>query len=157
MPKRFRTKTVAIVAGITLALAGGGVAFAYWTSTGSGTGSATTGQSAAFTIVADTPVGTIAPGSPGQMVGFTVTNPGPGVQRLAAVNVAIAGPTGTPWVPPTGCLLADYTASITTAPTPGTIAVNGTRTGTATVSLANTGVNQDACQNATVPLYFTAS
>jgi hypothetical protein len=35
--------------------------------------------------------------------------------------------------------------------------VNGTRAGTATVTLANTGVNQDACQGQTVPLYFTTT
>ena len=50
-------------------------------------------------------------------MGFTVRNPGPGIQSLGAVNVAIAGPTGVAWVPPTDCLLADYTATITTAPT----------------------------------------
>jgi hypothetical protein len=157
MPKRFRTKTVAIAAGITMTVAGSGIAFAYWTSTGSGTGSATTGTSVAFTVAADAPVGVISPGGAGQTVIFTVTNPGPGIQSLAAVNVTIAGPTGTTWVPPTGCLLADYTAAITTAPTFGAIAVGGSRSGTATVTLANTGVNQDACKGATVPLYFTAS
>jgi len=140
-----------------LSLAGGGVAFAYWTSSGSGTGSATTGVSVALTITAGTPVGVISPGGAGQTVQFTVTNPGPGVQSLAAVTVAIATAPGVPWVPPTGCLLADYTAAITTAPVPGEIAVNGTKTGTATVTLANTGVNQNACQGATVPLYFTAT
>jgi hypothetical protein len=157
MPKRFRTKTVAIAAGITLTVAGSGIAFAYWTSTGSGTGSATTGTSAAFTIVAGTPAGVISPGGAGQTVGFTVTNPGPGIQSLAAVSVAIATGPGAPWVPPTGCLLADYTAAVTTAPTPGPIAVGGNKSGIATVTLANTGVNQDACQGTTVPLYFTAS
>ena len=157
MPNRFRTRAVAIAAGITVTLAGGGIAFAYWTSTGSGTGSATTGASAAFTIVAGTPAGVISPGGAGQTVGFTVTNPGPGIQSLAAVNVAIATGPGVPWAPTGNCLLADYTATITTAPTPGTIAVNGTKTGTATVTLANTGVNQDDCQGQEVPLYFTAS
>ena len=157
MPKRFRTKTVVIVAGITLSVAGSGIAFAYWTSTGSGSGSATTGTSAAFTIAADPPVGVISPGGAGQTVIFTVTNPGPGIQSLAAVNVAIATGPGAPWVPPTGCLLADYSATITTAPTAGAIAVGGNRTGTATVTLANTGANQDACQGEAVPLYFTAS
>jgi hypothetical protein len=157
MPTRFRTKTVAIVTGITLSLAGGGIAFAYWTSTGTGTGSATTGASVALTITADTAVGTIAPGSAGQTVQFTVANPGPGVQNLTSVTVAIATGAGVPWVPPTNCLLADYTAAITTAPTPGPMAVNATRTGTATVTLANTGLNQDACKGASVPLYFTAA
>jgi hypothetical protein len=157
MPKRFRTKSVAIAAGVTLTLAGGGIAFAYWTSTGSGTGTATTGANTAFTITPAAPVGVISPGGAGQAVGFTVLNPGPGIQYLTAVNVAIATGPGAPWVPPEGCLIADYTATITTAPIAGAIAVNGTKTGTATVTLANTGVNQNACQGTTVPLYFTAT
>ena len=152
-----RRKSIAIVLAALVTLAGGGVAFAYWTSTGSGTGSATTGESAAFTITAATPEGDLAPGSAGQTVDFTVTNPGEGVQTLTAVSVAMAGPTGTPWVPPTGCSIADYTAAITTAPPTGPIAAGASVEGTVTVTLANTGVNQDACQGEEVPLYFTAS
>ncbi|MEV6876676.1 hypothetical protein [Amycolatopsis sp. NPDC051128] len=137
--------------------AGGGIAFAYWTSTGTGAGAAKTGTSTLFTIIGQTPVGTIAPGNAGQTVGFTVTNPSGSPQYLTAVTVALAGPTGTPWVPPTGCLIADYTATITTAPPAGDILAGDSVTGTATVTLANTEANQNPCKGADVPLYFTAT
>lgn len=152
-----RKKRIIISVLAVLTLSGAGVAFAYWTSGGTGSGQATTGSSTALTITSEDAVGTIAPGNAGQTVDFTVTNPGPGVQSLTNVTVAMAGPTGTPWVPPTGCLIADYTVAITTAPTYGAIPVSGTRTGTATVTLANTTANQDACQGQAVPLHFVAS
>jgi hypothetical protein len=138
-------------------LAGAGVAFAYWTSTGTGDGTATTGASEVFTIATETAEGTIAPGNAGQTVVFTVTNPAEGSQYLAGVTVTMADAAGVAWVPTGECALADYTATITTPPTYGEIAPTGTLTGTATVTLANTAVNQDDCQGQTVPLHFVAS
>ena len=152
---RCKRYTMALVALLTIS--GAGAAFAYWTSSGSGTGAATTGTSVAFTITSQTAVGTIAPGSAGQTVAFTVTNPGPGTQQLTAIAVTTAGPTGVAWVPTGSCLAADYTATISTPPAFGPIAALGTVTGTATVTLASTAANQDDCKGQSVPLYFAAS
>jgi hypothetical protein len=151
--KRFMLPLVAI-----LMLCGAGAAFAYWTATGTGEGSAETGTSTEFTITSADAVGTIAPGSAGQTVEFTVTNPGPGIQTLSDVTVQMADAAGVEWVPTGDCDIADYTATITTAPTLGVLAVDAGVTGTATVTLDNdTLVNQDDCKNQTVPLYFVAS
>lgn len=95
--------------------------------------------------------------TPGQTVDFTVTNPGEGTQSLTAVAVEIAAEDGEAWVPPAGCLAADYTAAVTTAPPAGSIAPGGSVDGTVTVTLASTAENQDACQGAAVPLLLTAS
>lgn len=154
---RRRTRTIAIGLAALLTVAGAGAAFAYWTSTGSGDGTATTGESIAFTITSDDPVGTIAPGSAGQTVDFTVTNPGTGTQNLSTVTVELATPDGTPWVPTGTCDAADYVATITTQPTPGPIAAGGSVDGTATVTLTSTAENQDDCQGQAVPLYLVAS
>ena len=147
--------TIGIIAVLTLA--GAGAAVAYWTSTGTGTGSATTGESVAFTITSEDAVGTIAPGNAGQTVEFTVTNPGEGSQNLTAVTVELADADGVAWVPAGDCQIADYTATISTPPVYGQIAAGGSVTGTATVTLTNTAVNQDDCQGQDVPLYFEAS
>jgi hypothetical protein len=147
--------TIGVVAVLTLA--GAGAAFAYWTSTGTGTGAATTGEAVAFTVTSETAVGIIAPGNEGQTVEFTVANPGEGTQSLTAMTVTIAGPGGAAWVPTGSCSPDDYAATITTAPTLGEIASGDEVTGTATVTLANTAVNQDDCQGQTVPLHFEAS
>jgi hypothetical protein len=154
--KKCFTLTIAAV----LTLAGASAAFAYWTSEGSGSGEATTGESAAFVITSDTAVGTIAPGSPGQTVDFTVTNPGPGTLTLTGVTVSMASATGVAWVPTGDCDIADYTATITdnpTDPNPVSLLASEDATGTATVTLTSTAVNQDDCQGQEVPLYFVAS
>jgi hypothetical protein len=150
-------KRTAIILAAVLTLTGTGIAFAYWTSTGTGTGTATTGESVAFEITSEPGEGELAPGSAGQTIDFTVTNPGEGSQNLTAVTVEIATEDGEAWVPPDGCLAADYSAEVTTAPPAGVIAPGGSVEGTVTVTLANTTENQDACQGAEVPLLLTAS
>ncbi len=154
----FRGKKRAIIAiAAILTVSGAGAAFAYWTSTGNGVGAATTGESVAFTVTSEPAVGTIAPGGAGQTVAFTVTNPGATAQQLTTVTVTLATEYGAPWVPIDGCLAADYTATVTTAPAAGDIPAAGSVEGIATVTLANTAANQDACQGQDVPLYFLAS
>lgn len=155
--KSHGSKRIVVAFVAVLALAGAGIAFAYWTSTGTGDGTANTGVATAFTITSDTPVGTIAPGNAGQTVGFTVTNPSPGPLYLNVVTVTLANADGTPWVPPTGCLIEDFTATISTPPPVGDVPGGGSVGGEATVTLDNTAVNQDACQGVSVPLYFVAS
>jgi len=151
------TKRAAIALAAILTVAGAASAFAYWTETGTGTGEATTGESVAFVITTDPAIGVIAPGNAGQTVDFTVSNPSPGPLTLTNVAVTLADATGTTWVPATGCLITDYSVSVTTAPAYGEIAAGVGVTGTVTVTLTNTGVNQDACQGQDVPLYFVAS
>ncbi|MET0933707.1 MAG: hypothetical protein ABWX56_08335 [Mycetocola sp.] len=154
--RRKKRITIALVAVLTVT--GAGAAFAYWTTTGTGNGTATTGTSVAFTIASGQASGTLAPGSAGQTVPFTVTNPGTGPQYLTSVTVQIANADGSTWVPPVGCVGTNYSATISTAPTAGEIAAGGSvSNGVATVTLASTTENQDACKTATVPLYFSAS
>jgi hypothetical protein len=150
-------KRITIGAIALLTLAGAGAAVAFWTAGGTGVGSATTGESVAFAISTDDAEGNLAPGSEGQTVGFTVTNEADDPQTLTGITVALAGPTGLAWVPADGCSIADYTVTISTPPLYGEVASEGVLTGVATITLANTGVNQNACQNQTVPLYFVAS
>ena len=160
MAKRIsRTKKLLVIAAVgALTLGGAGAAFAYWTSTGTGTGAATTGEAVEFVITTSTATGVLAPGSAGQTVPFTVSNPGPGQLYLQAVTVRLADDTGTQWVPPTGCLFSDYTVTINVQPTPGTmdVGVLNARSGTALVTLALSEENQDGCKGADVPLYFEA-
>ena len=50
---RMTRKKAAVVGGVTAVVVTGGVAFAYWTSTGEGTGTATTGTSSAWEVSVD--------------------------------------------------------------------------------------------------------
>lgn len=150
-------KRISIVVAALFMILGVGAVYAYWTSTGTGTGTAETGTSAALEITSEAAVGTIVPNGPGQTIDFTVTNPSEGSLYLTSVAVTMETAPGVAWVPPVGCDIADYTAAITTAPPAGDIASLGTVDGVATVTLASTAENQDACQGQEVPLLFTAS
>ncbi len=153
-----KNKKIAIgVVAAVLILGGGGAALAYWTSTGTGTGSATTGKNTDFVITSSAPVGdALTPGGPSQSTDFTVANPGTGGQALTSVVVTVANADGTEWVDVAGCSAADYDV---TAPTIAYVTIPGAGQvdGTVTVSMIESGKNQDACQGVTVPLYFVAS
>jgi len=152
-----KSRKFAIVAGSTVgALAIGGVAFAYWTSEGNGSGSAATGTSSAFEVTTDAASGDLlTPGGPTDTVTFHVQNTNSGVQRLQAVSVVVANPDGSPWTSG-DCSEADYSIG-TPSFTPGDIASGATKDGTVTISMNNLSTNQDDCKGVTVPLYVSAS
>src|SRR4051812_44863926 len=106
-----KSRKFAIVAGSTVgALAVGGVAFAYWTSTGDGSGSAATGTSSVWAVTTGTATGgALTPGGPTDTVAFHVKNNNSGVQRLQAVSVVVANSDGSPWTSVSGCSADDYT------------------------------------------------
>lgn len=151
-----KKRLTVIVVTAALILLGGGAAFAYWTSTGTGSGSATTGTSEDFVVDSGTATGgPLTPGGPSQTVPISVTNPGSGVQNLASVIVTVANDDGTAWTAVPGCSADDYTVG-TPVFTYGPIAPSGVLNGSVTITMDETGISQDACKNAIVPLYIVA-
>jgi hypothetical protein len=146
------------VAGVSVGtLAVSGVAYAYWSTTGTGSGSATTGTSSVFAVTSDAATGgLLTPGGPTDTVAFHVKNNNSGVQRLTAVAVTVANSDGTEWTAAPGCSAADYTVG-TPSFTAGDIAAGATKDGTVTISMNNLGTSQDGCKGVTVPLYIAAS
>ena len=150
------TKRSSIIAAVTVVgvFAAGGVAFAYWTTSGSNTTTAGVAAdvSSALTV---TPTGTISglfPGGTPQNVQVIVENPSTTAVRLSDVNVTVDS------TDKVGCPAGDF--AITTAGfAPQTLAP-GAVTSALTVrkiQLVETGGNQDACKGATVSLTLTAS
>jgi hypothetical protein len=162
-----RKRVVTLVAAAGLAVAGTGVAFAYWTAQGSGSGAAQTGEITPFTIVGGTATGgPLSPDGPTQAVPFTVTNPGTGTQQLTTISAFIGTDATNTWATAPfgddadGCTSADFTVEVTTDPVYGAVPSLGVRNGVATVSMIDTGENQDACQAvhlSSVPVYFTTA
>ncbi|MGP8066570.1 MAG: hypothetical protein ACLP81_09445 [Acidimicrobiales bacterium] len=114
--KRFKSisrtaKIVTIGATVALTLGLAGTAFAYFTSTGSGTGSATVGAPTVWGVTVTnvgTPVlyptalvangdGTYSYSGPVQEFKVVVKNNGSGYQKLNQINVSIATSTGGTW------------------------------------------------------------
>jgi hypothetical protein len=154
---KMKKKTAIVLAGGILTVATAGGAYAYWTTIGSGTGTATTGTSSVFAVTTDAATGgPLTPGGPTETVTFHVQNNNSGVQRLTAVAVTVANSDGTAWSAVTGCSAADYAVGTPTF-TAGDIASGASKTGTVTVTMNNLSTNQDACKTVNVPLYVSAS
>jgi hypothetical protein len=182
-PHRKVIVIVAIVAGVAIA----GVAYAYFTNVGQGSGSATTGSASPFTVAsaADTagdlvPVPTIGSGVK-DTISYTVTNPSAGTERLNAVVISVGGSTGTSpsatetnWTSTAGanpaCNSSDFSvggqavgdgvtagSGAYTVSPAATLAPGGVYSGTFTLQMIDNGANQDSCEGLTVPLFISAS
>jgi hypothetical protein len=162
----FRMKRTVAALSVVGVLVCAGAAFAYFTSTGSGSGNATVGSSSAFTVnVAAASGGALYPGSGTQTLSYTVTNPSSGAQSLRATTASVASSGGNittgsgAGTPVTGCLASWFTAT-NTAPTPlpQNLAGGATSTsGSVAVTMQDSGTNQDPCQGATPNITVSAS
>jgi hypothetical protein len=151
-------KRALVIAACVSALAVAGAAFAYFTTTGSGTATDTVGSSSAVTLHATVPT-TLYPGT-SSTVTFTVDNPSPGAQRVGTISLAsITADAGhTP-----GCVVT--TSGENPAFTMAPVAVNKvfpsgngqSVTPTGSLVMNDTGVSQDGCQGATLTLHLTSN
>ncbi len=134
------------------ALAMATAAYAYFTSTGSGTATATVGTASAVTLKG-TVTGNLYPGS-SSPVSLTVDNPSSGKQRVGTISLEKI----TPDAGHSSCsvvitggnpdfTMADVVVNKTFSPG------NGQAVGAGgALAMNDTGVNQDACQGATLTL-----
>lgn len=151
MDTRFRRSTLVISAAVAAVLVSGGVAFAYWTTTGTGTAAATVGTSGTVSVAQDLPAPSgLFPGGPAGTINYTVTNATAGDLMVSNVAVTVSSTSAG-----AGCTAADFT--VTPQWTAFQVLAGGTKAGTATIAMNNTGSNQDACKGATVNLAFAAS
>jgi hypothetical protein len=145
-----------------ISLAGAGAAFAFWTSGGSGDGTATTaaGDANSLTVNQTAAPTNLAPGVAAGAINATVTNGGTTKTQVNQVVVSIQSVAKAVGAPAGTCDATDYTLSGATM-TNGAGEVNpsatsGTFSG-ATLAFNNKATNQDACKGATVNLHYVAS
>ena len=154
---------VALATGLAVAVAG--ASFAYFTASGSGTGSAHVGQATNFTVVVSGGTGgTMYPGVGTDNIGFTVTNNGLGHQSLTSVTATIktAGngdaeaANGTDI---TGCTASWFSAVADSGnpSLPADLAPSGTYTGSVDVTMTDAAADQSACILAAPGIIVTAS
>ena len=146
--------TLLVASLATALLVGGGVAFAYWTTTGSGTGSAAAGTSSAVVVTQTNPVTGLYPGGLPQDINLNIANSNSAAQRLETVAISVSSTSDA------GCTAADFTVTDATigaeVPSGATNAYAGSTSG-ASIKMKDTAGNQDACKNATITLAFNAS
>ncbi len=154
-----RKRKVAIVAAALVGAASVG-AFAFWSSTGAGTGSAATGDVAAITVVQTSTVSGLAPGLAAETLSGNFDNPNSGPVYITSVTASIDSVTKAGGAPAGTCDATDYTLSNAVMAV-GAEVPSGTAQGAwtgATIAFNNkAGVNQDACKGATVNLAYSAS
>ncbi len=108
-----------------------------------------------WTVTPGTVVGgPIYPGAGSETITFTVLNNSSGAQALNTAVASVNSSSGNitqSGVPVSGCLAADFTA-VAAAPTPAfhtSIAGGNTATDVVTVTMQDSGINQNACQGKT--------
>jgi hypothetical protein len=137
--------------GTVIAIAAVGAAIAYFTTSGSGTGSASVGSSSAVTIHG-TVSGALYPGA-SATVNFTVDNPSSGSQRVNTIQLESV----TTDAAHSGCVTTDFTMPNVTVNQTFPSGSGQSVTSTGTLSMANTALNQDACQGAPLTLHLTSN
>jgi hypothetical protein len=140
------------VAGVSVGtLALSGVAYAYWTTTGSGTGSATNaGSNGTVTLHASWAADALFPGG-SQTVSFTADNAG--ASNLYVTTIKLDSVTVDS--DHSSCAVADFTMPDVTANTNVLAGADHQAiTPTGTLSFANSNVSQDGCKGATITLHL---
>jgi hypothetical protein len=150
-----KRKRLLVGLGVVATLVVAGSAFAYFTSTGTGTGSATVGSTAAWTVTPATATGgPLYPGSGSVTIPYTVTNGGSGHQDLTATSATVASSGGNvtqAGVAVPGCLASWFNAVNTPPSTPGALpqdlAGGASATGGyVTVTMTDAATSQNVCQ-----------
>ena len=154
-----KKRIAAVVLSGAVLLGTGGIAAAYFTTSGSGTGSAVTGSSTGPLVITQTGVvPPLLPGGPTQTINYSVNNTSAGNQFVGPVTVTVTAVTTGSIVGDEACTTAMYVT--TPGATLGVIAPGATVTGTATIKMLDDGKIQDNCQAANtggkLTLGFTA-
>lgn len=163
MSKLFITKRRIAIVSITgaLVLGGAGAAFAYFTSSGSGTGQATVGSATTWTVTAGAPSGTMLPGSGTTTIVFTVQNASTGNQKDNGDSVAMAtsgSDVTSHGKDVSGCLASWFVPAIGTDNASGVdFNASQSETVTVTVTMTDAAANQDSCQGVTPDVTLSVS
>jgi hypothetical protein len=155
LPK-FKKKYAASALAAGLVMGGAGIAAAYFSATGSGTGKTSVGGAVPFKVTQNTLTGMLYPGTH-QAVSFNVHNTGTGIQHYtitASDMTAAMNATGTIITANTGkavpgCKASWFTVAPASAVQAGTLTPGQSTTLNALVAMNNgtgTGSTQNACQ-----------
>jgi hypothetical protein len=162
--KLLRKKRVLVGLSVAM-LAVAGAAFAYFTSTGSGTGNATVGNASNYTVTVGAPSGgELYPGSGTDTVKYSVKNNSAGHQNLATTTAALTTDGGGGVFDTTtskfvdGCKASWFAVTNSSPSLPQDLAGGAEYTeGSATIVLKNEAENQNACQGLTPQVTVEAS
>ena len=145
---------VVLLLGIT-----GALAYAYWTTSGTGSGTAPPADTSAIVLNQTSTVAGRFPGGPAQTLSGTFDNPNSGpvfVGTIAATVSSVRGPNVSADTP---CTAADYQLNAFPVRV-GTEIPTGRGVGSwsgGSIQLLNTTTNQNGCKGATVTISYTVA
>jgi hypothetical protein len=143
---------------VVVLLAIGGIALAYWTQGGSGSGTASAGTPVAITVNQTGSPSGLYPGGPSAALAGTFTNTNASPVTISSVTAAVhAFASHTVDATKPDCTQADFAIA-------GTSGANVVPSGTAvgswsglTVRMLDNGLNQDNCKGAAITIDYTAN
>lgn len=158
-----------IAATATLALVGGGIAYAVYTDSAVGTTTVKVNNPTGNLSVAVSATGPeLTPGGAGQTVTWIATNDSSTTITLTTATIQILTDKGEQWYLPGGCSASDFEwldkdgnlqgSSFSEQFNGGSgVAVEATKTysGSATLRMINSSSNQNGCKGAEVPIYVS--
>lgn len=139
-------KRLAVLGGVLLVLAGAGVAFAAYLSSGTGSGTTTSSVAVNSTISSNTPGAQLYPGSTSTYT-VTINNPNPYPVKVTGISASSSDKTSG------NCPAGTVTSPAVTSPT-GTIAANGT--GNYSLVATMSADPDNSCQGQTFTMPLTA-
>jgi len=137
-------KRLAVLGGVLLVLAGAGVAFAAYLSSGSGNGATTSSVAVSSTISANSPGAQLYPGSTSTYT-VAINNPNPYPVKVVSISSSASKATAG------GCPAATVTSPAVANPA-GTIAPNGSASYSLTATMVNDPDNSCQGQSFEMPL-----
>ncbi len=153
---RGRKKVLGMAVVATVAVAG--VAVAYWTQGGSGSGSAATGTTSAIVVHQTSTVNGLYPGGPAQALSGNFDNPNAGPVFVTGVTAAVHPFSAQADGSKPACTAADFV--IAGSASVGSEISSGLGVGSwsgLTIAMKDGSANQDNCKNVSVPIDYTAN
>ena len=150
-------KRFAAIAVVVGALALGGLAYAYWTQGGTGSGTADAGTTSAITVNQTTTPTGLYPGGPTAALAGTFDNPNAHSVNISSVTASVHVFTAQANGAKPACTAADFAIGGTSG---ANVVPAGTGVGTwsgLTVRMLDNGLNQDNCKNVTITVDYTAN
>jgi len=150
-----RSKVVAVAA--IVGLIGSGAAYAYWTTTGSGTGSAETGSNNPITVVQTASSVVLQPGGASSTLSGTFENPNTSPVYVHDVTATLDSVTNG-GLAPDECTTNDYALTTATITINAEVLADDSSTWTGIqVSMLDSSTNQDKCKDATINVTYATS
>jgi hypothetical protein len=151
------TARFAVLAAIIAVLAIGGLAFAYWTQGGTGSGTSTAGTTSVITVNQTTSPSGLYPGGGTAALAGTFTNAYSGPVNISSVTASVRAFSSQADAAKPACTQADFAIGGTSG---ASVVPVGTGVGSwsgLTVRLLDNTLNQDNCKSVSITIDYTAN